>query len=169
MLSVSRPMRGGRVERLRHADEGDVVAVEHLDQLREIHQRAAEPVDLVDDNDVDALCLDVGEQSLQRRPLQRRAGNPAIIIVVGDEQPALGLLACDVGLAGFALGIEGVELLLQSLFAGLARVDRAAELPDDRLLHSDPRRFFKPKNRSPFQRVPVMARAIADSDLYGRP
>ena len=25
------------------------------------------------------------------------------------------------------------------------------------------------KNAGPFQRVPVMARAIADSDLYGRP
>ena len=34
---------------------------------------------------------------------------------------------------------------------------------------SDPRRFFRPKNTSPFQRVPVMARAIAESDLYGRP
>ena len=31
------------------------------------------------------------------------------------------------------------------------------------------RRFLRPKKTSPFQRVPVMARAIADSDLYGRP
>jgi hypothetical protein len=29
--------------------------------------------------------------------------------------------------------------------------------------------FFSPKKTQPFQRVPVMARAMADSDLYGRP
>ena len=127
--------RGRRVERLRDADEGDVVAIEHLDQLGEIHQRAAEPVDLVDDDHVDPPCLDVREQPLQRRTLQRGTRNAAVVVAVGNKQPALGLLAGDVGLAGLPLRIERVELLLQSLFAGLAGVDRAAELSDDRLLH----------------------------------
>jgi len=35
--------------------------------------------------------------------------------------------------------------------------------------HAAPRWVFKPKNVQPFQRVPVMARAMADSDRYGRP
>src|SRR5258708_23875974 len=35
-------------------------------------------------------------------------------------------LAADVSLGGFALGVEGVEVLVQTLFGGLARVDRAA-------------------------------------------
>ena len=169
MLSVSRPIDGGGVERLRDADEGDAVAVEHLDQLGKIHQRAAETIDLVDHHHVDALRLDVGQQALQRRTLQRCAGDPAVIVAVRHQQPALGLLARDIGLAGLALGVERVELLLQAFLAGLARVDRAAELADDRLLHRRPRRLLRPKNVSPFQRVPVIARAIADSDLYGRP
>ena len=59
--------------------------------------------------------------------------------------------------------------MLEAFLAGLAGVDRAAELADDRLLHRAARRFFKPKKTSPFQRVPVMARAMAESDLYGRP
>ena len=51
--------RGGRIERLRDTDEGDVVSVEHIDELREIHQRATEPVNLVDDDDIKALRLDL--------------------------------------------------------------------------------------------------------------
>ena len=70
-------------------DEGDAVAVEHLDQLGEVHQRAAEPVDLVDDDDVDPAGLDVGEQPLQRRALQRAAGEAAVVVAVGDQHPAL--------------------------------------------------------------------------------
>ena len=43
----------GRIEGLRDRDEGHTVAVEHFHQLGEIRQRAAEPVDLVDHDDVD--------------------------------------------------------------------------------------------------------------------
>jgi hypothetical protein len=56
--------RGG-VEGLRDRDEGHAVAVEHLDQLGEVHQRAAEAVDLVDHDHVDQPVLDVGQQPLQ--------------------------------------------------------------------------------------------------------
>ena len=101
------PAHGGRgVEGLGDADEGDVVAIEHLDQLGKIHQRAAEPIDLVDDDDVDPPRLDIGDQSLQGGPLQRAAGEAAIVVAVGHQQPALGLLTGDIGLTGLALGIE---------------------------------------------------------------
>ena len=143
------PHRRGGVERLRHADEGDAVAVEHLDQLGEIHQRAAEAVDLVDHHHVDAAGLDVGEQPLQRRAFQRRAGDAAVVVAVGHQHPAFGLLAGDVGLAGLALGIERVELLLQAFLAGLAGVDRAAEFADDRLFHGRASRFLRPKKSKP--------------------
>ena len=43
----------GGVERLRHRDEGHAIAVKHLDQLGEVGERAAEAVDLVDDDHVD--------------------------------------------------------------------------------------------------------------------
>ena len=91
------PHAGRRVERLGDADEGDVVALEDFDQLGEIHQRAAEPVDLVDDDDVDQAGLDVGHQLLQPRPLQRAAGEAAVVVALTDRSPALGLLAGDIG------------------------------------------------------------------------
>ena len=39
--------------------------VERFDQLGEVEQRAGQPVDLVDDDDVDLAGLDVGEQPLR--------------------------------------------------------------------------------------------------------
>ena len=164
--------RGRGAEGLGHRDEGDVVGVEHLDQLREIHERARQPVDLVDDHDIDQACLDVAQQPLQCRPFQRGAGDAAIIIAVGHQHPSLGPLACHVSLTGLPLGIEGVELHVEPLLGGFARVDGAAEFADDRLCWQEPtvhcalpRWFLSPKNIQPFQRVPVMARATAESDL----
>jgi acyl-CoA dehydrogenase len=46
-----------------------------------------------------------------------------------------------------------------------SRVDGTADFADQGLLHAAARRFLSPKNSRPFQRVPVIARAIADSDL----
>ena len=80
--------------------------LEHIDELREISQRAREPVDLVDDDDIDQPGLDVAQQTLERRPLQRAAGDPAVVIVIGQRDPALALLAGDVGEPGLALGVE---------------------------------------------------------------
>ena len=64
------------------------------------------PVDLVDHDHVDQPVLDVGQQPLQAGPLQRAAGDAAVVILVADQHPALGPLAGDVGLAGLALGVE---------------------------------------------------------------
>ena len=66
---------------------------------------------------------------------------------------------------GLALGVEAVELHIETFLARLARIDGAAELADDRLLQARPRAFLRPKKTQPFQRVPVMARATAESDL----
>ena len=61
-------------------------------------------------------------------PLQRAAGEAAIVVAVRHQHPALGALAGDVGLAGLALGVEAVELHVEPFLAGLAGVDGAAEL-----------------------------------------
>ena len=63
-------------------------------------------------------------------PLQRAAGEAAVVVGLADQHPALGALAGDVGLAGLALGVQGVELLLQPFLGGFPGVDRAAELAD---------------------------------------
>ena len=118
------------VELLGDADERDVVPVEHLDDAGEVGQRARQPVDLVDDDDVDDAALDVAQQPLQRRALHAAAGEAAVVVAVADQDPALALLALDVGQPRLALRVERVELHLQPLFRGLARVDGAAQLAD---------------------------------------
>ena len=141
--------RGRGVELLRDADEGHVVPLEHIDQLGEIRQRAAEAVDLVDHDHVDQPGLDVAQQPLQRRALQRAARDPAVVVVVGQRDPALALLAGDVGEPGLALGMEAVELLLQALLGGLPGVDRAAELAGGPRAHVPPPWRFTPKKVEP--------------------
>ena len=75
--------RGGGVERLGHRDERHSMPVEDLDEPGKIRQCPGQPVDLVDDDDVDPPGLDVGEQALQRRARQRRAGDAAIVVAGG--------------------------------------------------------------------------------------
>src|SRR5260221_13237094 len=104
------------------------------------------------------MLRDIGEEALQGRTLQSAAGKPAIIIGGLDQPPALAPLAADKGLAGFALRLQRVELLIQPVLGGFAGVDRAAP-------YRRPRRHaFKPKKRGPDQRVPVIRRATADSE-----
>ncbi len=81
MLSVSRPMLV--VVLNDWVTETKLVPgrIEDLDQLGEVEQRAGQPVDLVDHDDVDLAGCDVGEQPLQGRALQRAAREAAIVIV----------------------------------------------------------------------------------------
>src|SRR5215216_8079450 len=72
-------------------------------------KRAGQPVDLVHHHEIDPTGLNIGQQGLERRPLQRGPGEAAVIIMIWDEPPALLRLALDIGLAGLALGIERVE------------------------------------------------------------
>ena len=74
--------------------------VEQLDQLGEIRQRPGQPVDLVDDDDVDLAGPDLGQQLLQGRAVERGPGKAAVVITVGDQPPALMGLTLDIGLAG---------------------------------------------------------------------
>jgi hypothetical protein len=125
-LSVSRPMRGGGIELLGHRHKRDALRVENLDHLGEICQRSGQPVDLVHDHDVNQAMADVFEQPLQCRPLHGPAGHAAIIVGCLDESPAFALLALDECFAGLALGMQRIEVLLQTFFRRLPRVDRAA-------------------------------------------
>jgi hypothetical protein len=160
-----------RVERLRDTDESDFVAVEDLHELGKIHQGAAEPVDLIDDDHVHLIDLDIGKKPFEGRALKRGPGNPAVVVAVGNQKPTLGALTYHICLTGLPLGIKAVEFLFETFLAGFARIDRAAQFACgwERGLHARPRVFLRPKNTRPFHRVPVMWRAIADSDLYGRP
>ena len=104
------------------------MGVKNLDQLGKIGERAGQPVDLVDHNDIDPALPHLGEQRLQGRPVERGARQAAVIIVLGHKSPALAGLAADIGLARLALGIEGgegeVEIML-GRFAGVSNGLRA--------------------------------------------
>jgi hypothetical protein len=51
-----------------------------------------QPVDLVDDDDVDALRGNIRQQSLQCRPLQGTSRRPAIVINLAGAGPAFARL-----------------------------------------------------------------------------
>src|SRR5580704_676915 len=121
------PHRGRRVELLRHRYEGRALGIEDLDDLGKIGERAGQPVDLVDDHRVDAPRRDVLKQPLQSRPVHRRAGEPAVIISRVQAHPAFVPLAVDEGLAGFALRLQRIELLLEPLLGRFAGVDHTTD------------------------------------------
>ena len=86
---VSRPMDVVVLNCWVTETNGDAVGVEDLDDLGEVGQRAGQPVDLVDHHDVDLAGADVGQQSLQRRPLHGAAGDTAIVVLRGSTiQPS---------------------------------------------------------------------------------
>src|SRR5207302_6156429 len=100
--------------------------VEDLDQPGKVGKRSRQPVDLVDDHDVNAAGLDIGEQALHPGPFQLAAGEPAIVITGPRQHPALVLLATNIGLTRIALRRERIEFLLEPFLGGFARVDGAA-------------------------------------------
>ena len=83
------------------------------------------------------------------------------------------LLAEDIGGAGLALRVERVERLLQPLRGALAGVDRAADRPVDRLRGSALRHGAapsrRPKKAGPLRRLPVISRAMTESERQSRP
>jgi hypothetical protein len=70
----------------------------------------------VDHDHVDQVGLDVGQQPLKRWPFGRSSGKAAVIIEGGKGNPALVPLTLYICVTGLALGMQGVEILFQSLF-----------------------------------------------------
>src|SRR5437588_12997052 len=125
-LSVSRPIELVVLNCCVTETNDTASASKSFDQPGKIGERPREPVDLVDDHNVDPVCPDIGKQTLQRWSLQLAAGEPAVIIAGSRQHPALVLLAANVGLAGFALRRKRVEFLVKPFLGGFAGVNRAA-------------------------------------------
>jgi hypothetical protein len=53
--------------------------------------------------------------SYEGGPVHVPAGETAVVVMLGQADPALVLLALNVGLARLPLGVEGVELLVEAL------------------------------------------------------
>jgi len=91
---------------LRDRNKRRAPGVEDLDDLGKIGERAGQPVDLVDDHNIDAPRRDVGQQPLQRRPTHCRTGEPSVIITRAQAHPAFVALAGDESLARLALRLQ---------------------------------------------------------------
>jgi hypothetical protein len=62
--------------------------VEEFHQLGEVRQRSGQPVDLVDDNDVDLSTADIIEQFLKGWAIEGHTGQTPIIIPRSSRQPS---------------------------------------------------------------------------------
>ena len=109
--------RGGGIELLGDGDERHIMLVEQLDQLGEVRQRPGQPVDLVDDDDVDLAGLNVLQQPLQGRAVDVAAGEAAIVVFGSEQRPSGMRLTADIGLRGIILGVQRVEVLLEPIAA----------------------------------------------------
>ena len=97
------------------------------DDAGKVQQGPAEPVHFVAQNTVNLAGFDVGEESPKGGPVHVASAKAAVVVALRQALPALVPLALDVGQSRFALRVQGVEVLLQSLLAGLARVNSAAD------------------------------------------
>jgi hypothetical protein len=90
------------------------MGVEQLDQLGEVGQGPGQPVDLVDDDNVDPAVPDVRQQPLQCRTVGRTAGIAAVVVTGADQGPAVMGLAANIGFRRLVLAVERVELLVEA-------------------------------------------------------
>src|SRR4029453_7229072 len=103
--------------------------------LGEIRERAGQPVDLVNQHNVDLAGPDIRQELLQGGALERGTGEGAVVVAAGDQPPALVRLTLYIGLAGLALGIERAEGKVEVMLARLARIDRTARALADGAVH----------------------------------
>ena len=103
------------------------MGIEQFDQLGEIGQGARQPIDLVDDNDIDPVGSNVIEELLQGRAVGGSAREAAIVISGTNQCPTGMGLAADIGLRRIILGIERVEVLIETRLGRDPGIDGAAD------------------------------------------
>jgi hypothetical protein len=113
-------------------DKRDRFGIEGFDQLGEVGERSGQPVDLVDNDDIDPAVVDVLQELLKGRAVKIAAGIGGVVIMLGESPPSLRGLTLYVGLARIPLGVERVELKFQTMLGGFASIDGAA----DRFCHT---------------------------------
>jgi hypothetical protein len=86
-----------------------------LYDLGEIEQASGEAIHLINNDGVDFAGIDICKQAFETRAFEGSSGESSIVVPGGQDPPTLMMLAVDVGFAGFALGVQGVEGLFQTL------------------------------------------------------
>ncbi len=87
----------GSVEVLGNAREGDAIALEPVQQADEVQQAPTEAIELVYDHNIDATAFNIGKEILHGRAIQGAAGLRGILVNLAGLDPALVLLALDIG------------------------------------------------------------------------
>src|SRR5437870_1805254 len=77
-----------------------------------------------------------GQELLQRRAVERGAGECAVVVAARDQPPAVVRLTLYICLAGLALGVERVEGKLKIVLGRLARIDGTARELADGSVHA---------------------------------
>src|SRR5262249_31722986 len=124
---------------------------------------------------IDLPGLDIGQETLERRAVEIAAAI-ATVVVAGRKRSPTGMgLAVDVCFGGFPLGIERVEILVQTFLGAFARIDGATQRRGRRRFrlacvgHDFAPFSVRPKKKCPEQCEPVTALATALSERYVSP
>ena len=117
-------------------NETSLASNSSLDELGKIRERAGQPVDLVNQHNVDFARVDIGQELLQRGALERGARECAVVVAAGDQPPAFVRLTLYICLTGLALGIERVEGKVEVMLGRLAGIDGAARELADGSIHA---------------------------------
>src|ERR1700730_2724354 len=137
------------------------MGVEDVDDLGKICERPRQPIDLVDNDDLNLAGLDVLQKPLERRPLHRPAGQASVVVHVGKCDPSGMPLAHDVGLARLPLSIERIEFLLEAFVGRFSWISSTAARYSSRTLAPSPR-IAAPAPTAGFRRhiwPPIVARS----------
>jgi len=107
------------------------------------------------------MVVQVFEQPLQGRAVQVAARIGGVVIMLLKYKPAFCGLGLDIRLTGLALGVERIELKLKTVLGRFPGIDGTPEqlfrVTDHGAYSLSARR---PKNFGPFQRLPVISRAM---------
>jgi hypothetical protein len=87
------------------------VLVENFNDLGEIGQRPGQPIHFVDDHHIDPTRIYILQKPPEGRPFHCTTRKATVVVCLADGAPSLALLAGDERFAGFALGVERVEVL----------------------------------------------------------
>lgn len=129
------PHGGCSVELLGDGDKRDAARIEDFDHFREIGQRAGKPVNLVNHDHVDHPGTDIRQEALEGGALHGAAREATVVIGGLDQTPSFSGLTLNECLTRLALGVQRIEILLQSLFVGPSGVDCAAANRDGESFH----------------------------------
>ena len=103
---------------LRDRNERHGMFLERVDRFREVRQRASQAIDFVNDHAIDRPTLDVGHELFQCRAFEVCSREAPIVVMLGNNDPTLLCLSPDEMLGGLTLGVERIEIAVESLLGG---------------------------------------------------